>query len=114
MKKKLITLLLGTSLALAACGGGEDSAKNEESSGTSNNSAVSDGSAGAKIYENKCMSCHGGNLEGGVGPDLTDVGSRMSKEEIEKIIEEGEGAMPGGLLEGEALEQTAKWLSEKK
>ncbi|PLS17913.1 cytochrome C551 [Bacillus sp. M6-12] len=117
MKKKLLALLMGTSLVLAACGG-DDSADKEpaEDKGSETTTETSDAGDGneAKIFENKCASCHGMNLEGGVGPKLADAGSRLSKEDIEKIIAEGKGAMPPGLLEGEEASSVAAWLAAKK
>ncbi|PLT32594.1 cytochrome c551 [Bacillus sp. V5-8f] len=110
MKKKLLALLMGTSLILAACGGGEDNADND----SANNETTAGAGDVAKTFENKCSSCHGQNLEGGVGPDLTKVGAEHSKEDIEKIITDGQGNMPGGLLQGEEADQVAAWLAEKK
>lgn len=67
------------------------------------------------IYQGKCSACHGGNLEGLVGPGLTDVGAAYTKEEIKDIIVNGLGtSMPGGLVNAEQAEILAQWLSEKK
>lgn len=111
MKKKLFALVMGTSLILAACGGNDDNAGEEANSG---GATTADGSPAAKTYQNKCLSCHGENLEGGVGPKLSDVGSRLSKEDIENVIANGKGQMPAGILQGEEASQVAAWLSEKK
>ncbi|PLR91948.1 cytochrome c551 [Bacillus sp. T33-2] len=102
MKKKLLGLLMGASLVLAACGGGED-AKDSAGAGDPE-----------KLYEQKCAACHGGDLEGANGPKLSDVGSRLSKEEIEQVIEKGQGAMPPKQLEGEDASAVAEWLAGKK
>lgn len=67
-----------------------------------------------ELFQAKCASCHGGNLEGGVGPNLTQVGSRYSAEEIQEIIVNGKGAMPAGLYTGEQAQILAEWLAEKK
>ncbi|WP_066291897.1 cytochrome c551 [Bacillus sp. FJAT-29937] len=117
MKKKLLALLMGTSLVLAACGGGGgDKATEKEDTGTTNGgqtTTAGDGDA-QKLYDQKCSSCHGANLEGTVGPKLSDAGSHLSKEDIEKIIANGQGAMPGGLLKGDEATQVADWLAAKK
>jgi len=42
-----------------------------------------------QTYQNNCASCHGQSLEGGLGPALDKIGSKMSKEEIATIIENG-------------------------
>lgn len=51
------------------------------------------------IFKNKCMSYHGGNLEGGAGPDPRHVGVSMCEEEILNQIVNGGGCMPGGLVD---------------
>ena len=101
MKKKLLALLMGTSLVLAACGG--DDAK--ETAG---------GADAEKLFGQKCSSCHGADLKGGVGPNLTAIGAKLGKADIEKVITNGQGGMPKGLLKGEDASSVASWLSEKK
>ncbi|MEH7125698.1 cytochrome c [Bacillus sp. JJ1532] len=119
MKKKLLALLMGTSLVLAACGGGGDNATEKEDTGTTGTTnggettTAGDGDA-QKLYDQKCSSCHGANLEGTVGPKLSNVGASLSKEDIENIIANGQGAMPAGLLKGDEATQVADWLAAKK
>lgn len=60
-----------------------------------------------------CTGCHGGNLEGGVGPALTGVGERLSAEEIANIIVNGQGSMPAGLASAEEADVLATWLIEQ-
>jgi cytochrome c551 len=106
MKKKLLSVLLGTALvmSLAACGGGDDEGGDTAQAGDAE-----------KIYSQKCSSCHGGDLKGGMGPDLTAVGASKSKDEIAAIIKDGtDGGMPAGLIEGDDLDKVADWLSTKK
>src|SRR5699024_2505482 len=59
-----------------------------------------------------CATCHGDDLSGGNGPDLTKVGSELSKDEIHDIIENGKGDMPQGIVVGEDADIVAEWLSE--
>lgn len=105
MKKgRLIALLMGAALALTACGG------KEEASSTAN------GGDPEKLYTQSCSQCHGTDLKG-VNPnfpDLTTIGSKLSKEEIEKTILEGKGVMPPRKLEGAEATAVAEWLAEKK
>ncbi|MEH7112719.1 cytochrome c [Neobacillus niacini] len=106
MKKNLLRMLLGTALVLvlAACGGGNDEGGDTAQAGDAE-----------KIYSQKCSSCHGGDLKGGMGPDLTAVGASKSKEDIAAIIKDGtNGGMPGGLIEGDDLDKVADWLATKK
>lgn len=107
MKKKLFGLLIGTSIVLAACGGGGSDTKDTASSKPDPE----------KLFQQKCSSCHGADLKGGGGgafPDLTQVGSRLSKDEIETVIVNGRNAMPKGQLTGDDAKAVAGWLAEKK
>ncbi|UUZ90906.1 cytochrome c [Paenibacillus sp. P25] len=69
------------------------------------------------LYKQTCISCHGGNLEGRVGPatNLQKVGTKLSKEQIAKQIANGGGGMPafGTKLKPEEVEALAAWLAEK-
>ncbi|WP_138415752.1 cytochrome c550 [Aquibacillus sediminis] len=69
-----------------------------------------------EIAQASCVSCHGGNLEGDFGPDLTTIGSKYTEEELLDIILNGiEGtSMPGGTAQGEDAEVLAEWLAEQK
>ncbi|KMZ44151.1 MULTISPECIES: cytochrome c [Bacillales] len=69
-----------------------------------------------KLYKNNCMSCHGNDLSGRVGPGLQQVGSKMAEEKLVEIITVGSNGMPGyeKVLSTEEIGQLAKWLSEKK
>lgn len=113
MNKKLLAMMLGAGLVLGACGGGNNAGDtNNADTGTSGGETAS--ADAEALYKKSCIGCHGGNLEGASGPKLSDVGSRLSEEEIHTIIEEGKGNMPPGLLKGEEAAVVAKWLSEKK
>ncbi|MFD1779944.1 cytochrome c551 [Fredinandcohnia salidurans] len=114
MKRKLFSILLGTSLvfALAACGGGDDNAG--EAPASDNNGGGEATVNAEEIAQQNCASCHGQDFGGGAGPDLTKIGSKYSKDEIAGIIENGQGSMPGGIIKGEEKDAVATWLSEKK
>lgn len=115
MNKKLLAVIFGAGLMLAACGGGNDNANDTDTTtdtGTTTETASVDAE---KIVNSKCISCHGGNLEGqGNFPALNDVGSRLSEEEILDVLENGKGAMPAGLVTGEEAQAVAEWLAAKK
>lgn len=68
------------------------------------------------IYKNQCAACHGDDLSGSSAPDLTQVGSTLSEDEIKDIIINGVegdiGVMPGGLVDNEQAAEIAEWLSE--
>ncbi|MBU5265901.1 cytochrome c550 [Virgibacillus proomii] len=86
-------------------GGGEQTEKSQEGETTDDPEA---------IYESNCSSCHGADLSGGAGPDLTQVGSKLSKDEVKNTIINGKGQMPPGLATEAEAEVLAKWLAEKK
>lgn len=116
MNKKFLTLLLGAGLVLGACGGGgEDAGGDTNTGGNGGNGGGGDTTAHAEeVLNQSCISCHGQNLEGGMGPALNDVGSRMSADEIRDVIENGQGQMPGGLISGEDLDAVVDYLSQQK
>ncbi|WLR50549.1 cytochrome c [Bacillus tianshenii] len=133
MKKKLLAMLFGSALVLGACGGGGENNASEEpaeqpaeeqpaeeqpaeepAEGTEGEGGAVDTAGAEEVYQQSCASCHGQNLEGGVGPKLADAGSRLSKDDIMSIIQNGQGSMPAGLLQGEDAEKVAAWLAEKK
>src|SRR5699024_325862 len=53
-----------------------------------------------EVFSQNCASCHGEDLSGENGPDLTNVGSDLSRDEIHDVIMNGQGAMPAGLVDG--------------
>lgn len=68
-----------------------------------------------QTYQNNCASCHGNNLEGGLGPELKSIGGKLTKEEIASIIEKGRGGMPSQpQVSPQAREKLAEWLATKK
>jgi mono/diheme cytochrome c family protein len=118
MKKLLYCIVCITFLGfLTACGGGndeteQDTSPTEEQAGDEQQTA--DAGDGDAIFQQNCSSCHGGDLKSGGAPDLDKIGSKYSKDEIEEIIVNGKGGMPGGLLSDEDADAVASWLAEKK
>ncbi|EMR05916.1 Cytochrome c A [Bhargavaea cecembensis DSE10] len=60
------------------------------------------------LAQGKCVSCHGQNYEGSVGPSL--VGLDSSADEVKDVLKNGKGAMPGGLVPDENLDAMAEWV----
>jgi cytochrome c551 len=68
-----------------------------------------------KIFQAKCASCHGQNLEGRNAPSLAKVGSKYkSVDELTSVILNGQGGMPGGLVNQADAKKLAEWLMTKK
>lgn len=63
-----------------------------------------------------CITCHGDQLQGGVGPSLQNEGSEHDAEGIYSIVTKGRGTMPSfkDKLAPEEIANVAMWLSEKK
>ncbi|AUS88257.1 cytochrome c551 [Lysinibacillus capsici] len=107
MKKAMLTLVFGSAIFLAACGGGDKTASN-------NGNETATEPDGEAIAMKSCVTCHGGELQGANGPALNDVGSRLSESEILDIINNGKNGMPAGLVKGADAEAVAKWLATQK
>ncbi|MHA0858276.1 c-type cytochrome [Paenibacillus sp. CMAA1364] len=77
---------------------------------------VLDPSAAETLVKASCISCHGDQLEGSVGPSLQNIGTKMSPEAIYSIINKGKGIMPGfkDTLAEEEVANVAQWLAQKK
>lgn len=126
--KKWLTVLLGLVLAvgLAACGGNssddgamnegsnEESTEEESTEEGSDQASDYDEEAAKATYKQQCLQCHGENLKGGAGPNITKVGERLSKDEILNIVKNGKGQMPANLVEGEEADNLASWLASMK
>lgn len=90
----------------------DESSDNNDDNADNNEEASADDSE--EIFANNCATCHGDDLSGDTGPDLTKIGNDLSEEDILDVIDEGPGAMPPGIVEGEEADSLAKWLSEMK
>lgn len=121
MKKWLLAVLFGAVLVLGACGGGDEPTTEEPAdSGDTGTEETTDGgetavdtAAGEEVYQANCAMCHGADLSGGAGPELTAAGSTYSAEEIEDIIVNGKGSMPAQNVSGDDLDALVSWLSEQ-
>jgi cytochrome c550 len=75
-----------------------------------------DASAAEAIYKKSCISCHGDQLQGAMGPNLQKTGTKYTKEQLYKIIWDGRGGMPAfkGSLKEEEVANLSLWLAEHK
>ena len=49
-----------------------------------------------------------------MGPNLTKVGSKYSKDDILGILKNGKGQMPANVVTGDDANTIAEWLAAKK
>jgi mono/diheme cytochrome c family protein len=107
---KLLLALLACLLLAFGWGCQPQNQTNQSQSQTENVSLTPE-----QTYANNCAACHGQNLEGGMGPELKKVGSKMDAEQIAQIIAEGRNGMPSQpQVTAGAREKLAAWLAEKK
>lgn len=117
MKRFLLLMLIFTlSVAvLAACGSDNKSSQSAENKTSEGTTTTQQGVGDAeKIFAANCSTCHGGNLQGGAGPKLADIGSRLSKDQILSVIQNGKGFMAPNIIKGEEADAVAAWLADKK
>ncbi|TBL72716.1 c-type cytochrome [Paenibacillus thalictri] len=119
MKKSFIGLTLLLAVSLSACGKSTAPAPTpapaNQGSGTAAGGTSSSVDAQA-VFKQNCISCHGSNLEGGVGPNLQKIGGKYSKDQISTLVNSGKGAMPSfkGRLSDSEIGALADWLAAKK
>jgi cytochrome c551 len=70
---------------------------------------LGDGKRGASIFAGTCAGCHGqGGKNGTVGPEL--AGNPISLPAARAQIENGGGAMPANLVQGQELDDVLAYL----
>jgi cytochrome c5 len=130
----LVPLLSGVALALAGCGGGDESGSPTTGPGTTVASGTTGGGAGDGdgdgkgdpkageiIFVNEgCGGCHSlkdagviGNIDdaGSIGPDLDAV--KPTHEQIVEVVTNGKGAMPAfaGDISAKDIQDVAAYVS---
>lgn len=106
----ILILLLGVGLIFFMSAHGAN--KEEEEGGGGEKTEKFDAATFAK---DNCTSCHGQNLEGGMGPKL--AGTSASADEMKKIIRDGKGSMPAhdeATISDKDLDTLVKYLKEAK
>ena len=103
-------------IMLMVSAGQDKPGKEQEAKGPSMPAVTLDKAAAEAIYTKSCVSCHGNQLEGKLGPNLQKVGTKMSQEQIYKLVLNGKGAMPAfkSSLKEEEVANIAQWLAQHK
>ncbi|GAX90850.1 c-type cytochrome [Effusibacillus lacus] len=110
--KWLIAAALGIALIATGCSSGGDTKGGN--TGTATPPAASDIPA---AYTKNCASCHGKGLEGtGSFPKLTNVGGKLSQDQIKTKIQQGGNGMPAfeKMLSADEINSLSSWLAAKK
>lgn len=115
MKRAWIPLAAGLLLLAGlatACGGDKSGAPTNAPS----KAAAGEASNAEAIYKANCVSCHGADLSGKVGPNLQKTGAKLSQEQITAKIQNGGGGMPSykNTLKEPEIQALTEWLSAKK
>ncbi|ERI04522.1 c-type cytochrome [Aneurinibacillus aneurinilyticus] len=111
----VLVLAVGCGTAKKGEGGAAEKPAPAQKGGQAGGTAGGGGQEAQKVFQANCTSCHGQNMEGGVGPNLTKVGSKYkSADEIKTIILKGRNGMPGGLVSETDAKALADWLITKK
>lgn len=111
--KKWPAVLLLLAVGLTACGGGGGSDGDARRGNA--DSAAQAASGGERLYSNRCMVCHGGDLKGGFGPELRGIGELRSRDELIAAIRDGTGLMPAfrDRLTEEEIAAIVDWIREQ-
>jgi cytochrome c550 len=77
---------------------------------------VLDAAGAETLVKANCITCHGDQLQGGVGPNLQQEGAQHDAAQIYSIVTKGRGQMPSfkDKLAPEEIANVALWLAEKK
>lgn len=106
----LLIMLMGVGLIFFMSAHGANKGEEEGEGG-----AKTEQKFDAKTFaKDNCTSCHGQNLEGGMGPKLAGI---SDTEKAKKIIREGKGAMPAhdaSQISDKDLDTLVKYLKEAK
>ena len=98
MRKLLILSLV--SLSLFACGDKTD----DTAGGEETVSGEADLTNGQTVHDSICMACHAGN------PDMETNAPNLSDAELESVIQNGSGSMPGQGLSDTDLRDVIAYL----
>lgn len=69
---------------------------------------------GISVFAQNCAKCHSLGSEEKDGPSLQHIGSQVSSDKLQLIIEQGLGSMDGGLVSGQDEADVIAFLETQK
>lgn len=104
--KSFIILVL-IAIALVGCNTDESSKSKSDQAANVNPQLIE---IGEKTAKTSCITCHGRDLTGDMGPNLHNLG--LTKEQIIEVLNKGKGSMPPSTANGneEAVAEYLKTL----
>ena len=112
-RRRRLTTFAVAAVAAALAGAGCGSSSSTPTEGVSTTSGQPDTAAGRELFSRKCGICHtmaDARTEGTLGPDLDQL--QPGKERVLRQIQDGGGAMPADLVEGQDAEDVAAYVAE--
>lgn len=107
--------LLAAALLLAGCGGSDDSSSDDSGGGSKDSGGETTGGGDGEaksVFTDACGGCHtlaDAGTSGAVGPNLDEA--KPDADRVKEMIDNGGGAMPAGLLEGEERDAVAEYVA---
>lgn len=77
-------------------------------------SATPEDAKAVALYKKQCISCHGVDLSGKVGPSLQEIGTRLTEQQLMDIVHDGRRGMPSfkKIINAEEIKVLAQWLAK--
>lgn len=106
----ILIMIFGVGLIFALSLIGLNSGSEQASGDGGTDSALLEATPEELYSKVGCISCHGENYDGASGPELINVDSRLSADEIKDVLVNGSGPMPGNLVPAEKLDEMVEWI----
>ncbi|KGR81517.1 cytochrome c550 [Lysinibacillus odysseyi] len=103
----VLIMAFGIGLIFFMSLGGAGSKDEAKEAGESGGEATADIDAEA-IVQKSCVGCHGGDLTGGMGPNLT---TGLDAAHVKEVVMNGQGAMPAVIKDEAEADAIAEYIS---
>jgi cytochrome c550 len=109
----VLGIVLMFTLSFRGLGDAKNAAKDKGTAGQKTETAAANPEG---IYKSSCIGCHGEQYQGGAGPSLKGVGTRLTVDQIKEKITTGKNnkGMPPNLVPEDQAQAMAEWVSKIK